>query len=74
MCCRSDMTNADDDKTDDKDDDLVKGFKVANFEIIESPDKGNKLSTARLLLAAIHAAICHVIRARICGDKQLRHV
>ncbi|KAL0051035.1 hypothetical protein WJX82_000961 [Trebouxia sp. C0006] len=39
---RSDLANADEDKTDEKDDDFVKGFKVANFEIIDSPDKGEK--------------------------------
>ncbi len=38
--CRSDLASADDDKTDEKEDDFVKGFKVANFEIIDSPDKG----------------------------------
>ena len=43
--CRSDLANADEDKTDEKDDDFVKGFKVANFEIIDSPDKGEPHST-----------------------------
>lgn len=38
--CRSDLANADEDKIDEKEDDFVKGFKVANFEIIDSPDKG----------------------------------
>lgn len=38
--CRSDLANADEDKSDEKEDDFVKGFKVANFEIIASPDKG----------------------------------
>ncbi|KAL0033469.1 hypothetical protein WJX77_010766 [Trebouxia sp. C0004] len=36
---RSDLANADEDKSDEKEDDFVKGFKVANFEIMNSPDK-----------------------------------
>ena len=39
-CCRSELANADAEQADDKEDDFVKGFKVANFEIIDSPDKG----------------------------------
>ena len=38
--CRSDLTSADAEQADEKEDDFVKGFKVANFEIIDSPDKG----------------------------------
>ena len=37
---RSELGNTDDDKTDEKEDEFVKGFKVANFEIIDSRDKG----------------------------------
>ena len=38
--CRSELANADAEQADDKEDEFVKGFKVANFEIIDSPDKG----------------------------------
>ena len=42
--CRSELANADAEQVEEKEDDFVKGFKVANFEIIESPDKGMWLS------------------------------
>lgn len=38
--CRSELASADVEQADEKEDDFVKGFKVANFEIIDSPDKG----------------------------------
>ena len=41
------MANADEEKADEKEDNFVKGFKVANFEIIDSPDKGKLYHTAR---------------------------
>ena len=44
--CRSELANADAEQADEKEDDLVKGFKVANFEIIESPDKGTCMAAA----------------------------
>lgn len=44
--CRSQLSNADAEQADEKEDDFVKGFKVANFEIIESPDKGTCMAAA----------------------------
>lgn len=44
--CRSQLTNADAEQADEKEDDFVKGFKVANFEIIESPDQGTCIAAA----------------------------
>lgn len=41
-------------QADEKEDDFVKGFKVANFEIIDSPDKGTWLHPC--LLCAINNA------------------
>lgn len=38
--CRSELANADAEQADEREDDFVKGFKVANFEIIDSPEKG----------------------------------
>lgn len=40
VSCRSDLDKPDASQAEEKDDDFVKAFKVANFEIMTSPDKG----------------------------------
>lgn len=48
FCCRSDLDKPDAHQAEEKDDDFVKAFKVANFEITASADNGRKEPTAIL--------------------------
>ena len=44
FCCRSDLDKPDVDQTEEKEDDFVKAFKVANFEITASAEDGKQLT------------------------------
>ena len=46
LCCRSDLDKPDADQAEEKDDDFVKAFKVANFEITASADEGKQAPNA----------------------------